>query len=73
MGKEDSECVTKTRQDRAIVLSSHRGMDEIALDSPTKLAELTNGEIKEYDISPDKFGIKFQNITLSLLIRQQKA
>lgn len=47
--------------ERAIVLSSHKGMDEIAIDSPTKLAELTNdGRIMEYDISPETFGIDFQ-------------
>ena len=47
--------------ERAIVLSSHKGMDEIAIDSPTKVAELSHdGNITEYDISPETFGIKSQ-------------
>ena len=47
--------------ERAIVLSSHRGMDEIAIDSPTKLVELSNnGRITEFEISPETFGIKIQ-------------
>ena len=59
--KKIASVLQRLGSERAIVLSSHRGMDEIALDSPTKLAELTNnGEIIEYDISPETFGIKFQ-------------
>ena len=45
---------------RALVVCSHRGMDEIAIDSPTKVAELRDGNIEQYDISPETFGINIQ-------------
>jgi len=43
---------------RAMVVSGHDGMDEISLSSPTDVAELKNGEIISYQISPEEFGIK---------------
>jgi len=33
------------------------GLDEIRLDAPTHVVELQQGDIIEYDISPDQFGI----------------
>jgi len=43
---------------RAMVVSGHDRMDEISLSSPTDVAELKNGEIISYQISPEKFGIE---------------
>ena len=37
------------------------GLDEIRLDAPTHVVELKNGEISEYDISPEQFGIAMRN------------
>lgn len=34
------------------------GLDEIRLDAPTHVVELHDGEITEYDISPEDFGIE---------------
>jgi len=33
------------------------GLDEIRLDAPTHVVELRNGDITEYDVSPEQFGI----------------
>lgn len=44
-----------------MVVHSDDGMDEISLSAPTNVAELKNGEITEYIISPENFGIKSQN------------
>ncbi len=33
------------------------GLDEIALDSPTRIVELVKGEIREYETTPEQFGI----------------
>ena len=38
------------------------GMDEISISTKTFITELKNGEIKNYEISPDNFGIKKHNI-----------
>ena len=37
-------------------------MDEISISTKTFITELKNGEIKNYEISPDNFGIKKHNI-----------
>ncbi|MBP1929314.1 anthranilate phosphoribosyltransferase [Methanolinea mesophila] len=41
---------------RAMVVHGN-GMDEITTTGPTMVAELAGGEIREYSISPDDFGI----------------
>ena len=42
---------------RAMVVHSKDGLDEISLSADTKVAELNNGKIKTYTISPKKFGL----------------
>ena len=44
-----------------MVVHSEDGMDEISLSAPTNVMELKNGEIKEYQISPEEFGIAIQS------------
>ena len=41
-----------------LVVSSDDGLDEISLAAPTRVAELKNGEVSEYTISPEDFGIQ---------------
>ena len=41
-----------------LVLHSQDGLDEISTASSTSVAELRDGEIKEYSISPGDFGLK---------------
>ena len=38
------------------------GLDEISLASPTHVAELRNGQITEYSIQPEDFGIDSQSL-----------
>ena len=45
-----------------MVVHSKDGLDEISLASPTHVAELKNGEITEYDITPEDLGIKSQSL-----------
>lgn len=40
-----------------------QGLDEIRLDAPTRVVELSNGEIAEYEISPQDFGITLRTPT----------
>src|SRR5688572_28213766 len=43
---------------RAMVVHGLEGLDEISLSGPTKIAELRDGQVKEYAIEPDEFGLK---------------
>ena len=43
---------------RAMVVHGMEGLDEISLCGPTKIAELRDGEVKEYTIEPEQFGFK---------------
>lgn len=40
---------------RAFVVHGHDGLDEISLNSPTRISELNDGNIKTYDLSPDQY------------------
>ena len=41
-----------------MVVHAEDGMDEISISAKTKVAELKNGEVSSYTISPDDFGIE---------------
>jgi anthranilate phosphoribosyltransferase len=43
---------------RAMVVHGMDGLDEISLCSPTHVAELRDGEVKEYTIEPEQLGLK---------------
>ncbi len=41
-----------------VLIVHSNGLDEIALDGPTYVVELKNGEITEYEIAPADFGVE---------------
>ncbi len=43
---------------RAMIVHGLEGLDEISLCGPTKVAELRDGQVKEYTIEPEQFGLK---------------
>ena len=43
---------------RAMVVHGLEGLDEISLCGPTKIAELRDGEVKEYVIEPEQFSVE---------------
>jgi len=45
-----------------LVVHAQDGLDEISLAAPTYVAELKNGEVSEYRIQPEEFGIKSQSL-----------
>lgn len=47
---------------RALVVYGRDGMDEISLGGKTLIGELNNGSIREYEVSPEDFGLKRANI-----------
>jgi len=48
--------------EHTLVIHSADGLDEISLADETFAAELKNGEINEFTISPDQFGIEQQDL-----------
>jgi len=42
----------------AMVMHGHDGMDEITTTGPTSAARLNNGDITEFEIKPEDFGLK---------------
>ena len=46
-----------------MVVHSEDGMDEISISAPTRIAELVNGEIKQYTITPEQFDIKRNDLS----------
>ena len=45
-----------------MVVHSDDGMDEISISSPTQVAELKNGAVTTYTISPEDFGMQMADI-----------
>ena len=43
---------------RAMVVHGGDGIDEIAISGPTRIAELCDGDLKEYEIAPENFGVR---------------
>jgi len=42
----------------ALVVYGKEGLDEISLQGPTLIGELVNDQIKEYEITPEQFGLQ---------------
>lgn len=56
-----AEVLQKLGSKHVMVVHSDDGMDEISISAPTKVAELKAGEIHEYSIEPEQFGLKKAN------------
>jgi len=57
-----AEVLGRLGSEHALVVHSRDGLDEISLAAPTHVAELRHGEIREYDIQPEDFGIRSQSL-----------
>ncbi len=43
---------------RALVVHGHDGLDEITITGPTRIAELRDGKLRTYEVTPEEFGIR---------------
>jgi anthranilate phosphoribosyltransferase len=50
----------KLGSQHVMVVHGHNGMDEIVLSGPTRVAELKDGHVREYDITPESLGLACQ-------------
>jgi anthranilate phosphoribosyltransferase len=57
-----AEVLQRLGSQHVLVVHAQDGLDEISLAAPTHIAELHKGEISEYQIQPEDFGIKSQSL-----------
>ena len=57
-----AEVLKQLGSEHVLVVHSQDGMDEISVGAPTFVAELKNGKIETYTISPEDFGIASSSI-----------
>ncbi|MFK7993441.1 MAG: anthranilate phosphoribosyltransferase [Granulosicoccus sp.] len=52
-----ADVLDKLGSDHVIVVHGNDGMDEISVSGPTQVAELKDGQVREYVIEPGQFGL----------------
>lgn len=57
-----AEVLRRLGSEHVLVVHAQDGMDEISLGAPTFIAELKDGEITEYRVQPEDFGINSQSL-----------
>ncbi|MDX1467223.1 MAG: anthranilate phosphoribosyltransferase, partial [Halomonas sp.] len=57
-----AEVLKRLGSEHVLVVHAEDGLDEISLAQPTLVAELKEGEIEEYTITPEQFGIARQSL-----------
>lgn len=57
-----AEVLGRLGAEHALVVHARDGLDEISLASATHVAEFKRGEVSEYDIQPEDFGIRSQSL-----------
>ena len=57
-----AEVLNKLGANHVMVVHGNDGMDEISISAKTSVAELKNGEITEYTIKPEDFGMQQHSI-----------
>lgn len=58
-----AEVLKRLGSEHILVVHSRDGLDEISLANATTVAELKNGEIHEYEICPEDFGMESRALT----------
>lgn len=53
-----AEVLKQLGSDHVLVVNAEDGLDEISIGSPTRVAELKNGEVKSYTIQPEDFAMQ---------------
>lgn len=58
-----AEVLNKLGSNHVMVVHSDDGMDEISIGAATKVAELKDGKVTSYSITPEEFGLTNTNIS----------
>jgi len=54
-----------------LVVHSEDGLDEISLAAPTRVAELRDGQVRSYCVTPEQFGIERQSLESMIVASPQ--
>lgn len=57
-----AEVLQMLGSEHVMVVHANDGLDELSLAAPTKVCELKDGEISEYQLTPEDAGLKTQNL-----------
>ena len=57
-----AEVLKRLGSEHVLVVHSKDGLDELSLAATGHIAELKDGEIREYDVSPEELGIKSRSL-----------
>lgn len=57
-----AEVLKALGSEHVMVVHSDDGLDEISISAPTTVAELKDGEITEYRVTPDQFGMQTSSL-----------
>jgi len=60
--KPMAEVLARLGSEHVMVVHAKDGLDEISLATETRVAELKNGEVREYVIKPEDFGIQSKSL-----------
>ena len=63
---EKAETAATLGVEHGLVVHGNDGLDEISLGAPTRVVEVRAGETREYEITPEEFGIKAAAPTMFL-------
>jgi anthranilate phosphoribosyltransferase len=53
-----AETLRELGTERALVIHGAGGLDEISLSGPTKIVELKDGKLRQYEVMPEEFGMQ---------------
>lgn len=57
LGRKVAEVLNEMGTKRALIVAGADGLDEISISGPTYVVELKDGDISEYTIEPEQFGL----------------
>ncbi len=58
-----AQVLNKLGSNHVLVVHSEDGMDEISIGAATHVAELKNGKVESYTITPEQFGLKQSDVS----------
>lgn len=59
-----AQVLKKLGSHHVLIVNAEDGLDEISIASPSNIAELKNGEISTYKVSPEQFGLQRSSLDI---------